>query len=74
MTARLAVRGIDPERSCEAWLATILDGSFPLNTDGTPTGPTNRTRRNGAKVSHHSGRSPGAWRVPIPIPLAVVIP
>ena len=67
---RLRLRGIDPERSCEAWLEAIRDGRYPL---------TELTRRR-AGVSSYPGRyagqdrSPGAKLVPVPIPLAIVLP
>lgn len=56
---RLAQRGIDPERSTEAWLQTILDGSFPLTAEGLPR-PRQDPRRRRTMV--------------VPIPMAVVVP
>lgn len=62
--ARLAARGIDPELSCEAWLATIRDGSFPLSVSGRPLSDETR-----------EGKRRGALRTCVaPIPMAVVIP
>ena len=61
---RLAARGIDPERSAEAWLAAIRDGSWPL------TGMGRRAGRRSIEKSRHHASVPGARFVPVPIPLA----
>lgn len=65
---RLAERGIDPEHACESWLVAIRDGTWPLERlaerrAGKPAGrgPVNLL-------------SPGARRIPIQLPLALVIP
>ena len=63
---RLAARGIDPERSAEAWIAAIRDGSFTLRSDGLPLRPNYR--------GSPAGWEPERRRVPIPLPLAVVLP
>jgi hypothetical protein len=64
---RLAALGIDPEASTEAWLQAIRDGSFPLSSLGRPD-PGRMGR------DTQSPLSPGARLVPIPIPLALVLP
>jgi hypothetical protein len=64
---RLAALGIDAEDSTSAWLEAIRDGRFPLA--GLRRAPLERRSR----LVGTSG-SPGARMVPIPIPLAVVLP
>jgi hypothetical protein len=58
--ARLEARGIDPERSVDAWLEAIREGAFPLTPEGLPRRPR----------PYRSTRS----RSLTPIPLAVVKP
>jgi hypothetical protein len=41
--ARLAERGIDPDRSTTAFLLSIMDGSFPIR-DGLPLAPDSRLK------------------------------
>lgn len=57
--ARLLARGIDPEQSCDAWLAAIRDGSYDL------------TRLRRALYEPPPRLRPV---VPVVIPLAVVLP
>jgi hypothetical protein len=58
--ARLEARGIDPERSAEDFVDAILEGSFPINADGTPARPRLKGLVHGPSLT--------------PIPLAVVLP
>jgi hypothetical protein len=64
---RLAALGIDAEDSTASWLEAIRDGRFPLSALSLRT-----VRRESRVVG--SSQSPGARMVPIPIPLAVVLP
>ena len=66
VTARLEARGIDWERSAEAWVEAIRDGSFPVGLDGLPLRP----RYRGLAATRETAR----LRVLSPIPLAVVLP
>ena len=65
---RLEARGIDPERSADAWLEAIRAGDFPLNTHGLPI-PEPRVGRNYHRLVYLRKRE-----VLTPIPLAVVLP
>lgn len=65
---RLAARGIDPERAYVAWLRAILDGSFPVDAFAE------RPAGHSVFRDNREGRSPGAKYVPVPIPLALVLP
>jgi len=67
----LAARGIDPEHSTEAWLAAIRDGSFPLDAFLRPRSCPQRKSRD---MRVGSSMQPGVRHVPLPIPLALVLP
>lgn len=68
--ARLEARGIDPDHPERAWVEAIRDGSFPISAMADRLAG----RWIGRVQPNRDGRSPGAWRVPSPIPLAVVLP
>ena len=70
--ARLAARGIDPERSVDAWLTAIRDGSYPLSRLAPKQSP--RSAQSRALNARHAPHLPGGQYVPVPMPLAVVIP